>query len=138
MARRKAMDGISLSELKRMVDERHAALGDLQKERKQIQTKLDNLDRRIAELSGEKYTGGGSSGRGGAGSRPRNEMSLVAALESVLSGAKEPMAINDIVEGVQGKGYRSSSPNFRAIVNQTLIKDKKFSAASRGMYQMKK
>jgi septal ring factor EnvC (AmiA/AmiB activator) len=134
MARRKVMDGMSLSELGKMLEAKRAELNSLQKERKQIQTKLDTIDRRIAEMSGEKYSGS----RGGAGSRPRNEMSLVAALEAVLGGAKEPMAINDIVEGVQGNGYRSSSPNFRAIVNQTLIKDKRFTAASRGMYQMKK
>ena len=46
---------------------------------------------------------------------------------------------DDIVDGVLGSGYRSSSANFRGIVNQTLIKEKKkFTSPSRGMYQLKK
>ena len=35
-------------------------------------------------------------------------------------------------------GYRSNSANFRSIVNQTLIKDKRFGSAGRGVYQLKK
>ena len=49
------------------------------------------------------------------------------------------MSVPDIVEGVQAAGYKSSSPNFRGIVNQTLIKErKKFQSVSRGVYAMKK
>jgi hypothetical protein len=64
-------------------------------------------------------------------------MSLVATLESVLASGK-PMSVGDIVESVQKQGYRSGSANFRAIVNQTLIKEKQFSSAGRGVYQLKK
>jgi hypothetical protein len=41
---------------------------------------------------------------------------------------------------VQAGGYRSSSDHFRAIVNQTLIKERKrFSpSGERGVYQLKK
>ena len=43
------------------------------------------------------------------------------------------------MEAVKANGYRSSSDNFRGIVNQTLIKEKKrFTAPSRGLYQLKK
>jgi hypothetical protein len=55
------------------------------------------------------------------GRRGRNEMSLVATLEQ-----------GTIVEAVKAQGYRSNSANFRAIVNQTLIKEKQFSSAGRG------
>jgi hypothetical protein len=65
-------------------------------------------------------------------------MSLVAALESVMKKG-DPMGVGDIVDAVQSSGYRSRSANFRGIVNQTLIKEKKrFSSPGRGMYQLKK
>ena len=44
----------------------------------------------------------------------------------------------DIAVEVQRRGYKSNSANFRGIVNQTLIKEKQFAQASRGMYQLKK
>jgi hypothetical protein len=68
----------------------------------------------------------------GNGRHRRNEMSLVATLESVLAPGK-PMGVGEIVEAVQRKGYQSNSANFRGIVNQTLIKEKQFSSAGRGV-----
>ena len=50
-------------------------------------------------------------------------MSLVEAIETALRGGK-PMRVGDIVDAVQGAGYRSNSDNFRGIVNQTLIKER--------------
>jgi ribosomal protein L19E len=40
------------------------------------------------------------------------------------------------MEGVLAAGYRSNSGNFRGIVNQALIKDKRFTSAGRGLYEM--
>jgi hypothetical protein len=46
--------------------------------------------------------------------------------------------VGDIVDKVLATDYRSHSANFRGIVNQTLIKDKRFTSAGRGMYQLRK
>jgi len=75
---------------------------------------------------------------GGGGGRGRNEQSLVKMIEGVLGKTGKPMNVGDIAAEVQRRGYKSNSANFRAIVNQTLIKEKQFSQASRGMYQLKK
>jgi hypothetical protein len=56
----------------------------------------------------------------------------------VLGKTGKPMNVGDIAAEVQRRGYKSNSANFRGIVNQTLIKEKQFSQASRGMYQLKK
>ena len=50
------------------------------------------------------------------------------------------MKVGDIADAVLATGYRSNSVNFRAIINQTLIKERKrfASAGERGMYQLKK
>ena len=45
---------------------------------------------------------------------------------------------NTFHEAVEKTGYRSSSANFRGIVNQTLNKDKRVVASERGLYQIRK
>jgi hypothetical protein len=49
----------------------------------------------------------------------------------------KPMSVSEIMEAASASGYRSGSANFRGIVNQTLIKDKRFAQVSRGVYQLK-
>jgi hypothetical protein len=46
--------------------------------------------------------------------------------------------VGEIVDAVLAGGYHSKSANFRGIVNQTLIKDKRFVSSGRGVYQLKK
>jgi hypothetical protein len=48
------------------------------------------------------------------------------------------MAVKDIIKAALATGYKSTSPQFRNIVNQQLIKNKRFTASSRGVYQLKK
>ena len=111
-----------------MISTRRAALAKLTKQRAKAQKQLDTLDREIAQF-------GGSAARGSG--RAKNAQSLVATLGAVLKG-KESMFVGDIVDAVEARGYRSSSANFRGIVNQTLIKESQFASAGRGMYQLKK
>jgi hypothetical protein len=118
----------SITDLQRLLNERRSALKKLAKQRTKVQRKLDGIDREIAGL-------GGSGGGGGA--RVRNDLSLVATLETVLKG-KQSMQVGDIVDAVEARGYRSNSANFRGIVNQTLIKEPQFSSAGRGLYRLKK
>src|SRR5205823_4233275 len=99
------------------------------KRRAKLCRELAQIDKEIAAL-------GGASLRV-AGARVRNEKSLIAMLEEVMGGGK-PMGVGDIAAAVQKKGYRSNSANFRGIVNQTLIKEKQFTSAGRGMYQLRK
>jgi len=117
--------------LEEILESRRRKLNDLEKERARQQKRLDELDREIASLSG------GRAGRRGGG-RAKNGMSLVATLESVLRSAGKPLGVGEILEKVEATGYRSSAANFRALINQTLIKEKQFTAADRGVYQLKK
>jgi hypothetical protein len=79
--------------------------------------------------------GGAANGRvgrppGPGRKRPKNEASLIDALAAVLKG--KTMGAAEAMEAVQGAGYRSSSPNFKAMVNGTLIKKKYFRRVERG------
>jgi hypothetical protein len=127
MPRPRLSDQMSIAKLESMLRARKGELSVLQKHRDQLHRKLNNIEKRIVSLGGTVRAGGG---------RARNSMSLVEALQTVLSGAK-PMKVGDIVEAVQRKGYSSSSANFRGIVNQTLIKEKQFGSVGRGVYQLK-
>lgn len=72
----------------------------------------------------------------GSRKRHRNDTSLVGALQQVLSG--KTMGVTEAAEAVQQAGYKTTSPNFRTIVNQTLIKNPEvFSKQGRGLYTAK-
>ena len=135
MARKTLNNGMSIAQLEQMLAGRKAELNQKQKEHSRLLARLQQLETDIRQLGGSP----GRRGRGGAGGggRARNERSLLATLEEVLKPGK-PMKVGDIAEAAQKSGYRSNSSNFRGIVNQTLIKDKRFSSAGRGVYQLKK
>lgn len=130
MPRPSSGTNLSLSDLQSIMETRRGELSRLRKQRTELQRKLDGLDRQIGRIEG--------GGRAGGGGRARNAKSLNETLADVLRSGGKPMTVGDIVDGVKAAGYRSSSANFRGIVNQTLIKDKRFTAAERGIYQLKK
>ncbi|MEO1129536.1 MAG: hypothetical protein AAFX05_07495, partial [Planctomycetota bacterium] len=69
------------------------------------------------------------------GRRPRNEASLADSLTKLLRN--KAMSVTDAAQAVQDAGYKTTSPNFRTIVNQTLLKDKRFKRVARGQYTAK-
>ena len=127
---RHGTNGFSIQQLKQLLKSRQSQVQKLERRRAKLARKLNAVDERIRAL-------GGTGGQAGRGSRPRNEVSLIEAIESVLKGGKS-LKVGDIAEAVQASGYRSNSANFRGIVNQTLIKDKRFTSTSRGVYGLKK
>jgi hypothetical protein len=126
---------MNIAELERVLEERRSELGKLARQRSELEKRLTALDRQMARVGG----GAGHFGRRrGRGSRARNEHSLTETIEVVMKGSSKPMKVPDIVNGVLSSGYQSSSANFKGIVNQTLIKDKRFQQVERGVYQLKK
>jgi len=131
MIRLRGGGNLSIDELERMLADRKTRVTKLMKQRDKLQAKLDGLDREIVSLGG--------NGRGGRRTRARNDVSLVDAIETAMGKSGKPMRVGEITEAVQSAGYRSNSANFRGIVNQTLIKERKrFDQAARGLYQLKK
>ena len=131
---RPATASFNIAQLERILHDRRSDLNRLERQRSELQRKLDGVERQIVRVQGGLR---GLRGRRGGGIRARNEQSLVATIESVMRGGK-PMRVGEIVEAVEAGGYRSNSDNFRAIVNQTLIKERKrFGQVERGLYQLK-
>jgi len=128
---RTAMNGFTIDQIEQILQSRRSQLQKLHKQRAKLARKLELFDQKISRL------GGRAGGMGAVRGRARNAQSLTAVLQDILKTGK-PMPVGEITEAVLKKGYRSTSPNFRSIVNQTLIKEKQFVAASRGVYQLKK
>ena len=124
---------LTIPELERMLEERRSSVAKLQRKREDLQSKLDEMDRQIAAVGGVASSPAPARTAGG---RARNATSLGGAIAAVMGG-KGPMSVGDILDAVKAGGYRSSSSNFRGIVNQTLIKDERFHSAGRGSYVMK-
>ena len=62
-------------------------------------------------------------------------MNLEDALAKTLTG--HTMGVSEVADAVQAAGYQTTSPNFRTIVNQTLIRSNKFKKVSHGKYTAK-
>jgi DNA-binding transcriptional MerR regulator len=134
---RPATAGFNIAQLERILQERRTEVTRLERVRNELRRKLDGVERQIEKLAGGLRGLRGRRG-GGGGTRARNEVSLVEAIETAMRNNGKPMRVGDIVEAVQASGYRSNSDNFRGIVNQTLIKERKrFAQAERGVYQLK-
>lgn len=123
-----AISDLSLSALERLVAKRRHEIDRLLRKRRKLEAKIDKVDEQIAALGGN----GGAAGR--RGSRPHNAVSLNEAIAGVLERAGKPLGVPEITQKVLATGYRSSSLAFKSIVNQTLIKDKRFKNTARGIY----
>ena len=133
MARPASGTNLSIAQLQRVLNEKKSELDKLFRQRNELEKRIGLIDRQIERV------GGGVNGLrgGGPGSRPRNEHSLLETIEGVLRAKGKPMKVAEIMEGVLATGYRSGSANFRGIINQTLIKDKRFGQVERGTYDLK-
>lgn len=120
------LTGLSVAELQAELSRRQKGASALNRRRERLLAKLAAVEAQIDAMGGAI---------GGARRRPRNEMSLVEALAKALNG--KTMSVTDVAQAVQRQGYRTSSPSFRTIVNQTLINSGKFKRVGRGQYTLK-
>lgn len=121
---------ISVTDLNRELKRRQKGGQSLLRKRAKLVAKLDALDARIAELG---ITGAGLGvGAVGGGKRHKNETSLVESLAAVLKG--KTLGVSEAAEAVQKAGYRTTSANFRTMVNIALINSGKFKRVARGQY----
>ena len=134
----------SLGEIHGEIQRRQRELESLVRRRNKLATQMQAIDSEIASL-GMEISGVASAGvsaamhsapvMGVTRKRPRNDQNLADALADVLS--KQTLSVTEVSEEVQRQGYRTTSPNFRTIVNQTLIKEPRFTRVGRGLYTSK-
>jgi len=125
-----SVQGVSLAVLHAELRRREKLVNRLRRKHATAMKRVASIEAQMASL------GAGPGGKGGgARTRARNEMSLVEALAKVLTG--KTMGVTEMAGAVQKAGYQTSSPNFRTIVNQTLIKSDRFKRVGRGQYTAK-
>lgn len=132
MAKRSSssLSNLSNAELQAELNRRNKSVGKLQRKRSKLAEKLAEIDAQIRSMGGIALLSGG--GR----TRAKNDTNLVGALKAALDG--KTMSVTDVAEAVQKQGYVTTSPNFRTIVNQALIKNSNlFKKVSRGQYTAK-
>ncbi len=136
---RLSLRGVSVDALRKEIERRESKLDALEAQRDQLLGELETVEREISGITGSARAI--RSARAGVippgRKRARNVMNLAEAMKKVLQG--KTMSVTEIAEAVQRAGYKTTSAgNFRTIVNQTLIKEKKdFKRISRGQYTAK-
>lgn len=123
---------LTIAALELLLTKQRSAVDDLVAEREAI-------DSKIAAMIGTGKTGNARTGTtktGKGATRAKNTVSLPDTMEAVLKRHSKPLGVQEIVAAVLKHGYKTNSANFRGIVNQTLIKDGRFKAADRGVYQL--
>lgn len=121
---------LNIVQLERMLTDRRTKLASLEKKREKLARRLQAIDALIGGLGGPVHL---------RGRRARNKLSLNDSIVLVLKKAGGKLKVADIVQRVLRTGYTTTSPNFRGIVNQALIKDDRIvKGDTRGSYLLKK
>ncbi|HUS91463.1 MAG TPA: hypothetical protein VM389_02065 [Phycisphaerae bacterium] len=127
---------MSIADLRREIERRQKLLPGLIAQR-------DALNREIAELQGLAAPEAREAARPEAAPRktpkrrmPKNKVPLADALADFMKG-KGKVAVGEAMEGVLAAGYKSNSKDFRSVVNNMLLTDKRFKSVARGVFALK-
>jgi len=124
-----SLTSMPIAELQAELQRRERGIRKLERRRERLLKEMAQVDSELAAV-------GALSATGGIRRRPRNEMNLVDSLAKVLNG--KTMSVTDVTRAVQQEGYMTTAANFRTIVNQALIREKKvFKKIARGQYTAK-
>lgn len=119
------LSNLSVQDLQVELRRRQRGVAKLERRREKLMAELAQVNAEIADL------GGSSLGVTPSG-RTRNAMTLPDALHQVLQGVT--LSVTEAADAVRAAGYHSTAANFRTMVNQALLKDKRFKKVSRGQY----
>ena len=130
--RRSRLSTVAIAVLQQEIQRRQKMLPRLIAER-------DALNREIAELQGmaepdtRKAAKPQAATKKARRARAKNKLSLADALSQVMKG-KAKVTVGQAMEGVLAAGYKTKAKAFRGLVNQTLLKDKRFKNVGRGEF----
>jgi len=133
-----ALVNMTIAQLKAEIVRRQKGLSQLKKKRAGLVKELDRITREIADATGSKARKKRAKKAPAKKKvkRAKNKMSLVQVLVGVLKG-KTGVPVDEALAGVLAAGYKSTSKEFKLIVNQTLSKNPKFRKVARGVYALR-
>jgi len=120
------LEQLSMRQIEAQLEARRRGVVKLERKRERLQNQIAEIEAELASLVGRAPSNG---------KRPGNESNLGDALAGVLSGKQ--MSVTEAEKAVRDAGYMTTAQNFRTIVNQKLISDKRFKKVQRGVYTCK-
>ncbi len=124
---------VSTSAIRAELSRRELQLEALQARRDRLTGQIAELDQEIKASGGSAMTTARTRTRASGRRRcPRNTMPLAEVLARTLKGKQ--FSVTEAADAVRNGGCRTTSPHFRLIVNQALIKDKRLKRVARGTY----
>ena len=133
---RSKLSTMSVADLRQEIQRRQKLLPTLIAQR-------DALSREITELGGLAAPESRKAAKSEAAPkktrrrrRAKNKIGLADALAGLLKG-KAKVTIGEAMKGVLSAGYRTTSSNFRQVVNKMLLTDKRFKNVARGVFTLK-
>ena len=149
----KAASGLSLGDLRRMLEEKEGSISKLAARRDALADELAEAEAELAAASGGGAARRGpgrppgkrgpgrpkSTGKGRRGRKPgpKGQSDLHNAIRAVLKGSSEPMKLVDLAEKVKKNGYKTKSKNFGVILGLRLSEMADVKRVERGVYAMK-
>ena len=133
---RSRLSAMSIADLRQEIERRQKLLPKLTVQR-------DALNREIAELQGLATPEARKAAKPESAPkktrrrrRAKNKVGLADALAAFVKGKKK-VAIGEAMEGVLATGYKTKSRDFRGVVNNMLLSDKRFKKVARGEFTLK-
>ena len=133
---RSRLSAMSIADLRQEIERRQKLLPKLIVQR-------DALNREIAELQGLAAPEARQAAKPESAPkktrrrhRAKNKVGLADALATFVKGKKK-VGIGEAMEGVLAAGYKSNARDFRSVVNNMLLTDKRFKKMGRGVFALK-
>jgi hypothetical protein len=125
---------VSVDEIERELARRRTVASQLEAKRTRLLGKLAELELEIrGHGGGDVAVPDGGRGRNWGRARGGRATTLTHALVSVLKG--KAMSVTEMAEAVKKAGYKTTSANFRTIVNAAVTREGKlFRRVGHGVY----
>lgn len=140
--RRSRLATATVAELQAEIERRQQTASVLSTQRDSLLAQIEQIDQELATYGAPRPRAmkarrtairgtrkGSVNGRGRRG----NKLSLVGVLQQVLKGST--LGVSEAASAAQKAGYKTTSPNFRTIVNAALLGNRSaFKKVARGQY----
>jgi hypothetical protein len=140
--RRSRLAAASVADLQAELERRQQTASVLSTQRDSLLAELAAIDRELAMYGAPRPRAmkarrttmrRGRKGSTNGRRRAANKLSLVGVLQQVLKGST--LGVSEAASAVQKAGYKTTSPNFRTIVNAALLSNRNaFKKIARGQY----
>ncbi|MFN0197945.1 MAG: hypothetical protein ACKVT0_14465 [Planctomycetaceae bacterium] len=110
---------LTVNDLERLLAKKKTSLVKLERERDRLAAKLHGIQRQIEKLNGSKNV---SLALPAArrGLRTRNSKSLHTHVIELVTENKKGLTLGELHEKILGRGYKSTSTNFKNVLYQCL------------------